>query len=834
MTRMARRGAFAPLILAVLFTPAWAQVSGVELQPIATGLSQPVFLTHPRDGSGRRFIVEQAGRILVMQPGSDTWTVFLDIRSRVLSGGERGLLGLAFHPRFAVNRRFLVNYTKAPDGATIVSEFTTLAENRNAADPNSESIFLTVPQPFANHNGGMIEFGPDGYLYIGLGDGGSGNDPQNRAQNLDDLLGKMLRIDVDRAAGGLRYSSPPTNPFFGPAPGRDEIFAYGLRNPWRFSFDRRTGEIYAGDVGQNAIEEIDIVTIGGNYGWRVFEGTRCTGLGPAACSGGNFVSPIVEYANGPLGRCSVTGGYVYRGFRASLPAGAYIFGDYCSGEIFMWKDGVQSLLIDTNLNISSFGEDESGELYVVAHGGAIFQIRNSDAGGGSRISFDLPGPAGLSVTPLNSSSEMIIGYGRIQGTNGSPAPGGAAILGLRADGVLISEAAVEAASAVRSGRIYAEVGGGVNTGVAVTNIGGQTVSLTFFLTDATGRDSPAKTITIPPGEHIGAFLDQDPFNLGGAVHGAFTFQASSDVAVMAIRGFVNERSEFLFATLPITPLSASFQPLTFPHYADGGGWTTEFVLVNPTDARAEGSLRLFGPSGLPANLTVNGQTGPAFPYSIAPRSFQRFSTAGAGVIAVGAARVMPAANSPAPAGIAVFRLRQAGVVVTETAVEATTGGSRFQFYIDLSTALRMGIAVANLSSAEAGVRVELAAIDGALTGLSAEMRIPGGGHSAKFVDELVELQPGVPFEGLLNIAADGPIAVTAIRGRVNERGEFIAAGVPVRESEPPASTRFIPRIVIGGGFDLQFVLTNSRPDATVSGTLDLFDRVGRPLALAAP
>src|SRR4029453_6577614 len=250
------------------------------LEPVVTtGLSSPLYVTNAHDGSGRLFIIEQAGRIRVLQPGSTAPAVFLDIRSKILAGGERGLLGLAFHPRFPSDRRFFVNYTRTGDGATVVSEYRVSASDPNVADP-VEAIILVIPQPYANHNGGMIEFGPDRLLYIGRGDGGSGNDPENRAQNLNELLGKMLRIDIDRPESqSVLYTSPSTNPYFGPIEGRDEIYATGLRNPWRFSFDRVTGQLYAGDVGQNVIEEVDIITLGGNYGWRVFEGNRCN-IGP--------------------------------------------------------------------------------------------------------------------------------------------------------------------------------------------------------------------------------------------------------------------------------------------------------------------------------------------------------------------------------------------------------------------------------------------------------------------------------------------------------------------------------------------------------------------------
>ena len=349
----------------------------IRLDPVLQGLSSPLYITNAHDDSNRLFIVEQAGRIKVLAPGATTPTVFLDITSKVLSGGERGLLGLAFHPQFGIgtNSRFFVNYTRQTDGATVIAEY------HVSADPNladtSEIVHLVIAQPFANHNGGMIEFGFDGFLYIGMGDGGDANDPGSRAQNVDELLGKILRIDVDHPASPQQpYSSPPSNPFFGATAGRDEIFAVGMRNPFRFSFDRQTGQLYVGDVGQGALEEVDIVTLGGNYGWRVYEGTNCTGLDPELCTPTNFVTPIAQYGHSG-GRCSITGGYVYRGSGAALPAGTYLFGDYCTGEIFSLVNGAPNLLLDTALNISSFGEDEAGEIYVVGLGGTVHRIAST-------------------------------------------------------------------------------------------------------------------------------------------------------------------------------------------------------------------------------------------------------------------------------------------------------------------------------------------------------------------------------------------------------------------------------------------------------------------------
>jgi glucose/arabinose dehydrogenase len=346
-----------------------------SLVPVVSGLESPLFVTSARDGSERLFIVEQDGTIKVLRPGAAAPTVFLDIEDRVLSGGERGLLGLAFHPRFASNRRFIVNYTRQPDSATVIAEYLVSAADPDVAD-RAERVLLVIPQPFPNHKGGMVEFGPDGFLYIGLGDGGSANDPDNRAQDVSQLLGKILRINVDTEAGGLPYSSPPDNPFAGPAPGRDEIYALGLRNPFRFSFDRTTGALYAADVGQDAVEEIDIIVRGGNYGWRIWEGTRCTGLDPARCDRASFVFPVDEYGR-TAPRCSVIGGYVYRGPRSSLPQATYVYADFCSGEVFGRREGTSSILLQTGLQISSFGEDEAGELYIVDLDGAVYRLAAS-------------------------------------------------------------------------------------------------------------------------------------------------------------------------------------------------------------------------------------------------------------------------------------------------------------------------------------------------------------------------------------------------------------------------------------------------------------------------
>jgi len=354
-------------------------VAAIQLIPVVTsGITSPTFVGHAGDGSNRLFILEQAGLIDVLQPGSSTPTVFLDIRTKVKSGGEQGLLGLAFHPNYPTNGRFFIFYTRAGDGTLVIAEYKVSATNRDLANP-TETIILTIPHPTnTNHNGGMLAFGPDGYLYIGVGDGGAANDPPNNAQNKNVLLGKVLRIDINSQSSGVQYVSPPGNPFFGPTDGADEIFALGMRNPWRFSFDRLTGQLWVADVGQGSREEVDTPIVnGGNYGWRVYEGTSCTNNDPSLCNPNNYIFPIFDYVHTPS-RCSITGGYAYRGSLSTFSNDTYVYGDYCSGEIFAWVGSTQTVLLDTALRISSFGEDQQGELYVVdLSGGSISRIASS-------------------------------------------------------------------------------------------------------------------------------------------------------------------------------------------------------------------------------------------------------------------------------------------------------------------------------------------------------------------------------------------------------------------------------------------------------------------------
>jgi glucose/arabinose dehydrogenase len=346
----------------------------ISLTKEFSGLSLPVHITHAGDGSGRLFVVEQEGRIWILKNGERSAIPFLDIVSRVSCCGERGLLSVAFPPDYKNKSYFYVNYTNQA-GNTVVARYHATA-NPDIAGPDSEEIVLGVDQPFANHNGGQLAFGPDGFLYIGMGDGGSGGDPQNHGQNPGSLLGKILRIDVE--SGQVPYGIPPDNPFAQMVGYRGEIWALGLRNPWRFSFDRKTGDLYFGDVGQNAYEEIDFQPSsspgGENYGWRIMEGAHC--FNPNPCDQTGLALPVVEYDHSQ--GCSVTGGMVYRGPNPFLQ-GTYFYGDFCSGNIWGLKyDGTlwqNALLLKAPFSISTFGEDEAGNLHVADYsGGNIYGI----------------------------------------------------------------------------------------------------------------------------------------------------------------------------------------------------------------------------------------------------------------------------------------------------------------------------------------------------------------------------------------------------------------------------------------------------------------------------
>ena len=369
---------FAGLLLAgSLLSGCLFPVQAQTLDRVADGFEQPVVITHAGDGSERLFVAEQRGVVFIIAGGSVLSEPFLDLRALIRSGGERGLLGLAFHPDYRDNGRLFVHYSDTA-GDTVIAEYR-VGNEPDRADPGSGQLLLTQEQPFGNHNGGQLAFGPDGYLYIALGDGGSGGDPLGAGQDLGTLLGKILRIDID---GDAPYTTPDDNPFVGREGVRPEIWAYGLRNPWRFSFDRDSGDMFIADVGQNRIEEVNrqAAASGGgeNYGWRIMEGGRC--FDPqTGCDTSGLVMPIVSYDHGSGWGRSITGGYLYRGTLLPDLAGSYLFGDYGSQLLLRARPSGNgweaSVYLRAGFAISTFGEDEAGELLVADHqGGVIYRL----------------------------------------------------------------------------------------------------------------------------------------------------------------------------------------------------------------------------------------------------------------------------------------------------------------------------------------------------------------------------------------------------------------------------------------------------------------------------
>jgi glucose/arabinose dehydrogenase len=356
------------------------QTPSLALQPFVSGLNLPLGLEQPNDGTNRLFVVEQGGTIRIVQNGAVLPTAFLDISNKVTVGGEMGLLGVTFHPSFSSNGKLYVNYDRTVSGQiqSVIAEYTASPANANQVNVATERILLTVDQVgnFNNHKAGQLAFGPDGFLYFGLGDGGSGGDPFGHGQNTNTLLGKLMRIDVNSTDPGLQYHLPSDNPFVSGG-GLPEIWAFGLRNPWRFSFDRSGGRLFLADVGQDRFEEVDIITKGGNYGWNIMEGFHCFNP-PSGCNMAGLILPIAEYSHSEGN--AVIGGFVYRGSAVPALKGLYVFGDLGTGKIWTLQETspnmfTRTLVTTTGKTISSFGQDQAGELYLVDYGGGnVFRI----------------------------------------------------------------------------------------------------------------------------------------------------------------------------------------------------------------------------------------------------------------------------------------------------------------------------------------------------------------------------------------------------------------------------------------------------------------------------
>jgi hypothetical protein len=458
----------------------------------------------------------------------------------------------------------------------------------------------------------------------------------------------------------------------------------------------------------------------------------------------------------------------------------------------------------------------------------------------SSIAFAVAARGGMSTTSLGPSPNVSVGYAAIQPNTTGAAISGMAIFGYRENNILVSEAAVPSSPLISSGRLYAEVSSFVNTGVAMANPNGQPATVTFHFTDTTGADFGQGSTIIPANGQIAKFLNEAPFNGGGALMGTFTFTASPPISVIALRGLTNERSEFLMTTLPVADLSVTpgSGAFVFPHYADGAGWITQLLLSNTTDTPMSGTILFCSQAGCPAAVQPVASNA----YTLPPRSSFQFQTAdAANAVTVGSIRVTPASGSKAPTGVAVFSLRTGGVTVSTAGVPSSGTSNAFRMYAELSGtpgqvgSLQTGIAIANPGTGTASVLFELNTLSGASTGLTGSLSLPAGGQTALFLNQISGFETlATPFRGVLRIStsSSGGISVVGLRGRYNERGDFlIATTPPTDESQPPAGAQFFPHFADGGGFTTQFILFNGGADQASSGSILFFDQSGQPISL---
>lgn len=708
--------------------PALAQI---EFDPVATGLIQPVFATPAPDGSDRLFIVEQPGRILIVDSGGVRAIPFLDIRTEVLSGGERGLLGLAFHPQFSSNRRFFVYYTRSLDGQTqsVVAEYSVSASNPDAADPQGR-VLLSFAQPFPNHNAGWIGFGPDGYLYIASGDGGSGGDPFNNGQNLDTLLGKILRIDVD---SGQPYSIPFSNPFTSDR-GRREIWAYGLRNPFRCAFDFVTGRLFAGDVGQSRWEEVDIIERAGNYGWNITEGPDCYPPTVANCDRAGQTAPIHAYGRGD--GASVIGGRVFRGPGNPALEGRYIFGDFVSGRIWSLTesgpgDWTRELLSDSGFSISAFGEDATGRLLVVDYRGTVWRLADQPAPD-LAVTKTAPGPL---VAGTRAAYRIDVSNQGALDADGEallldPLPAGLAFVSAAGD----DWSCQETPDAVRCTRSTPIVAGTTSTVLLTVDVS----------SEASATLTNTATVTHP--------RDTDPQN-------------DSDSVETAV-------------------LPRSRVPIHYPQLAIGGEFTAVLLLSETAGAPWNGNIRLRqgNDEDWSTPWSVNGEDrsgAPGLAVSLAANEAARFVFRGDGQAREGYLEIVPddGFSSLDLTGNLFYQLRDpAGGLLDSTGTPSDLPGSLFALPVEHGAGIETGFAISPYSASPPfEVRLTLLDQNGVQVG---RRSVPFTGHLADFVSEyFVGLEEG--FVGTLRIESDSGVYLAALRVESARQG-FQLTSVPPR------------------------------------------------------
>jgi len=558
----------------------------------------------------------------------------------------------------------------------------------------------------------------------------------------------------------------------------------------------------------------------------------------ADTSGGMYVAGSTSSTNFPITnpiQATFGGGsdVVSDAFAAKLsPTGSTLdFSTYLGGTS---NDFGKGIAVDASNTAYVVGGTASTDFFTV---GALLPSRPGlldgfvvKIGEGSATSYAVPARGAFSAASQGTASNTTVGYARIQGLSGGYFPSGLAIFGIRQNNVLVSEAAVPASTPILAGRIYAEVSGGVNTGIAMANPNGLPAVVTYYFTDRNGQNSPTSTFTIPENGQTARFLDQPPFNGGTNLFGTFSFNSSQPLAVIALRGFSNERGEFLITTLPVADLTvtADTEPILFPHFADGGGWTTQILLVNTTESTLAGSVQFSGLS------STN--------YSIPPGSSSKVATTGAPLgVLTGSVRVQPDSGSRAPVGVAVFSFKNGGVTVSEAGVPSFRPASVFRLYVESSGAagqvgsIQSGIALANPSATSTLVTFELTTATGVSTGLTGSVVLPGNGQAAMFLSQI----PGFaglpnPLQGLLRVsAASGPIAVVGLRGRYNERRDFLITTTPPASESIPLNLveQFFPHFADGGGYTTQFILFNGSIDQASSGLIRFYSQSGQSVSL---
>ena len=590
--------------------------------------------------------------------------------------------------------------------------------------------------------------------------------------------------------------------------------AAGLVQPSDVAFDS-SGNLYIADSGNAKIRKVSPVGIITTFA------TIPPGFGSSDA-----------VAVDPGGNVYITDSFNLR-IRKITPAGIIttIAGNGTSG--FSGDDGAAgSSQVADAVDLVT---DVTGNLYIADAGNnrirkvifsqPVYSYTFSDRGGASSVT-------------SGTSPEVAVGYARIQPNTGSMTPAGLAIFGFRQNGVLVTEAAVPASSLMTTGRIYAEVNGPVNTGLAIANPNGQTATVSFYFTDDTGTNSGGGTTTIPANGKTSVFLNQAPFNGGSSFSGTFTFSSSVPISAAAFRGFVNERSEFLITTLPLIDLSTppASGSITFPEFADGGGWTTRMVLVNPGDTILTGRVQFLNQAGVAAAVTVNGQTSNSFEYLIPPRTSKVLQTSGlGGAVVVGSVRVVSENNVAVPSGLAIFSFKSGGTTVTEAGVPVIPTGNAFRLYAEARGSLaavgsiQTGLAIVNSSPGSATVTLELSRLDGSSTEMTGTLNIPANGQVTKFLHEIPGLTSiQIPFQGILRVSSTASISLTGVRGRYNERGEFLLTTTPpINEAASSSSgPLYFPHVVDSGGYTTQFILYSGQPGGALSGTTQLFSSSG--------